>query len=109
MSGDITRISLDEAVRGDRTDWARLRALTEDEIEAAIAADPDTFGLEDGEPQGRKGASYRYELHADSKGEWRWRLLDANGEILAVGGQSFSSRESLEAAITQLREALLGA
>ena len=47
MSGDsITRISAQEALRrierGESlTDWQRVRALSEAEIEAAAAADPD--------------------------------------------------------------------
>lgn len=31
----------DRSKRKDRTDWARVRALTDEEIEAAIASDPD--------------------------------------------------------------------
>jgi uncharacterized protein (DUF4415 family) len=31
----------------DRTDWARLRAMTEEEIEAAARADPEWEGLLD--------------------------------------------------------------
>lgn len=36
----------DEVPRG-RTDWARLRAMTEDEIEANAASDPDNQPLSD--------------------------------------------------------------
>ena len=40
MSAKITRRKLGE-VREDRTDWARVDAMTEQELERAIAADPD--------------------------------------------------------------------
>jgi uncharacterized protein (DUF4415 family) len=44
--GNITRISAQEALRrierGESlTDWARVRAMTDQEVEAATAADPD--------------------------------------------------------------------
>ena len=41
MSGKITRRKLGE-IREDRTDWARVDAITEEELERAIAADPDS-------------------------------------------------------------------
>ncbi len=40
MSGRIIRRKLGE-IRKDRTDWARVDAMTEKELERAIAADPD--------------------------------------------------------------------
>ena len=40
MSGKITRRKLGE-IREDRTDWARVDAMTEKEQERAIAADSD--------------------------------------------------------------------
>ena len=109
MNGKVTRIDLSAEPEGSRTDWTRLRALTDDEIEAAVAEDPDAYLFGEHELLGRKGASYRYEIHRDSGGEWRWRLLSANGEVLAIGAQAFPSRKKLRAAISALRDALLGA
>lgn len=40
MKGKTTRRKLGE-VREDRTDWARVDALTEKAVERAVAADPD--------------------------------------------------------------------
>ncbi len=40
MSEKITTVKLGD-VRGDRTDWARVDAMTEEELERNIAADPD--------------------------------------------------------------------
>jgi uncharacterized protein (DUF4415 family) len=44
--GDITRYTAEEIsamlARGEsRTDWAAVKAMTEEELEASIAADPD--------------------------------------------------------------------
>jgi uncharacterized protein (DUF4415 family) len=49
--GNITRISAQEALRrierGESlTDWARVRAMSEEEVEAAAAADPDWHDID---------------------------------------------------------------
>lgn len=46
MSEKITRRSLSELGKGD-TDWERLDRLTDAEIEAAVAADPDAAPIVD--------------------------------------------------------------
>jgi uncharacterized protein (DUF4415 family) len=38
---------LGEHVGPDLSDWARVRAMTEEDIARAIASDPDTFTIED--------------------------------------------------------------
>jgi hypothetical protein len=43
MSDKLTRTRLGEGLDHSQTDWARLDALTDDEIAAAIRNDPDTF------------------------------------------------------------------
>lgn len=40
MSGKITKKQLGD-IRGDRTDWARVDAMTGEKLERAIAADSD--------------------------------------------------------------------
>jgi uncharacterized protein YegP (UPF0339 family) len=95
--------------KGSRTDWARLRALTDKEIETAIAADPDSYKLTNSDLLGRSGASFRYEIYQDARRDWRWRLLSADGDVLALGAQAYTSRKDVEAAILTLRDALLGA
>ena len=37
----------------------------------------------------------RYELFKDDAGEWRWRLLAANSEIVATG-ESYTTKEDAE-------------
>ena len=49
--GTITRITLDEAKKliaegRSQTNWERVDAMTDVDIEAAIAADPDEAGIE---------------------------------------------------------------
>jgi uncharacterized protein (DUF4415 family) len=43
MSGKLTRMRLGEGLDQDLTDWARLDALTDEQIAEAIRNDPDTF------------------------------------------------------------------
>ena len=43
MSGKTTRARLSEASERDRTDWKRVDALSEAELDEAIRRDPDTF------------------------------------------------------------------
>lgn len=100
---------MDVGAEGSATDWHRIRALTDDEIEAAVASDPDSYLLDGPEHLGRAGASYRYMLYRDPAGDWRWRLVSSNGGILAVGAQAYPTREALAEAISTLKDALIGA
>lgn len=45
--GRITNVQLGEDWGPGRTDWARVDAMTEEDIAQAIASDPDTFTIDD--------------------------------------------------------------
>jgi uncharacterized protein YegP (UPF0339 family) len=34
-----------------------------------------------------------FELYEDNAGEWRWRLVHDNGNIIATGGEGYASKE----------------
>lgn len=108
MNAKLTKIDLDAATEEDRSDWDAVRALGDRAIDSAIASDPDAYRVEDRELIGRQGASYRYELYRDQQQQWRWRLVDARGELLAEGARSFASKAKALASIELLREAVLG-
>lgn len=36
----------------------------------------------------------RFEVYRDRSGEWRWRLVHRNGNIIADGGEGYSSKQS---------------
>ena len=101
MSEHITRISMAEAADGDRTDWARIRDLSDSAIDSAIAGDCDTFAIDL-----RKATAVRYAIYRDSAGQWRWRLMGSSGEILARSGGAFSSKAAASAAVAVVRTAL---
>ena len=101
MSERITRVSLAEAVDGDRTDWVRLGALTDQQIDAAIEGNTDSFAM-----QTNQMSTARYSVYQDGAGQWRWRLTDAQGQILARSGGSFRSRSAATTALAVVRAAL---
>lgn len=104
MSDGITRISLDTASDGDRTDWSRLRALSDADIATAIAEDADTFEIE---ADLSSSSGVRYVLYQSLDGGWRWTLRDKDGVHLAVSATSFASKDATARAIDSLRSKLL--
>lgn len=36
--------------------------------------------------------NYRAELYEDSAGEWRWRLVSQNGNIVATSGEGYKNK-----------------
>ena len=44
----------------------------------------------------------RFEVYKDKIGEYRWRLLAANGQIVADSGEGYTRREDTHRAIATL-------
>ena len=109
MNGNVTRVSSDEAVEADSTDWQRLRSLTDEDLEAAIRNDPDSFPLEEADIVRQMGSRHRYEVFRDAGGCWRWALRSVGGEVLAVSGRAHASRSEALQSIEDVRLALIGA
>jgi uncharacterized protein YegP (UPF0339 family) len=34
----------------------------------------------------------KFELYKDGKGEYRWRLKSGNGQVIATGGESYTTK-----------------
>lgn len=47
--------------------------------------------------------SANYELYEDEEGDWRWRLVSRNGNIIADSGEGYSSKEGAESAIERVQ------
>jgi uncharacterized protein YegP (UPF0339 family) len=45
-----------------------------------------------------------YELYRDRGGEWRWRLVHENGNILADSGEGYASRQKARQGLDSVRE-----
>jgi uncharacterized protein YegP (UPF0339 family) len=46
----------------------------------------------------------KFELYKDSKGEFRWRLIASNGQMIANGGEGYKSKESCKAGIESVKQ-----
>ncbi|WP_237560588.1 HVO_2922 family protein [Halostella litorea] len=45
----------------------------------------------------------RFELYRDRAGDWRWRLRHDNGNVIADGGQGYSSKQSAERGLRSVK------
>jgi uncharacterized protein YegP (UPF0339 family) len=48
-------------------------------------------------------AGATFELYEDSTGEYRWRLVVANGNIIADSGEGYSSRQGARRGIESVK------
>ena len=46
----------------------------------------------------------KFELYKDVKGEFRWRLIVSNGQIVATAGEGYKSKESAKAGIESVEK-----
>ena len=45
-----------------------------------------------------------FEIYRDAAGEWRWRLVHQNGQILADSGQGYASRQKARQGVDSVRD-----
>lgn len=101
MNGKITRVSLDTVFESDGTDWARLDAMTEDDIERAIEDDPEWAAFNDvSELQKRAGFS----LFRGPDDQWRWLLSDKSGAVIGQSTVAYRYKGDAIAAVKDLFE-----
>jgi uncharacterized protein YegP (UPF0339 family) len=89
------------------TDWQRIKALTDREIDAAIADDADSYAVS-AMGLGHQKGRYTYNLYRDKDGAWHWQVVAQDGRILAAAAGGLATRELAQAAIAELRSTLLG-
>jgi uncharacterized protein YegP (UPF0339 family) len=46
----------------------------------------------------------KFELYKDAKGEFRWRLIASNGQMIANGGEGYKSKENCKAGIESVKK-----
>lgn len=46
----------------------------------------------------------RFEVYQDSAGEWRWRLIVLNGNIIAASGEGYASKQGAKRGISSVKE-----
>jgi hypothetical protein len=47
----------------------------------------------------------RFELFQDSAGEWRWRLVATNEQIIAASGEGYTSKQGAKRGIRSVQRA----
>ena len=55
------------------------------------------------------GSDAAFELFEDDAGDWRWRLRHDNGNIIADGGQGYSSKQKTKQGLASVRNNVPGA
>lgn len=50
-----------------------------------------------------------FDLYEDSAGEWRWRLVHANGNIIADGGEGYASKQKAKQGLQSVKQNARGA
>lgn len=53
-----------------------------------------------------KGGKLKFEIYQDHAKEFRWRLKDANGAILATGGQGYKAKGDCQKGVDRLKARL---
>jgi uncharacterized protein YegP (UPF0339 family) len=49
-------------------------------------------------------AGATFEVYEDRAGDWRWRLVHDNGNIIADSGEGYASRQKCEQGIRSVKE-----
>jgi len=50
-----------------------------------------------------------FELYTDNDGQWRWRLVHDNGNILADSGEGYTSKQNAERGLQSVKSNAPGA
>lgn len=48
-------------------------------------------------------ADATFEVYEDRAGEWRWRLVHDNGNIIADSGEGYASRQKCQQGLTSVK------
>ncbi len=51
----------------------------------------------------------KFEFFTDARGEYRWRLKSANGQVIATGGEGYTSKSGAENGIAAVKRDAPGA
>ncbi|GAA0657113.1 HVO_2922 family protein [Salarchaeum japonicum] len=51
----------------------------------------------------------RFEVYEDDAGQWRWRLVHRNGNILADSGEGYASKQKAKQGLESVKENAPGA
>ena len=101
---DTHRATCEEKVRclksyvSELTEMAKRNGTDASVIEADLAKARGDIEFYEGEAKrlaeslSEEAARKSFRVYQDAAGEWRWRLVSANGRILAVSGEGYRHR-----------------
>ncbi|WP_167837343.1 HVO_2922 family protein [Halosimplex halophilum] len=95
--GYSSRQKAEQGLESVRTNAAGAAAVRE-EVEVEPEEEPADAPYPPGESQGT------FEVYEDAAGEYRWRLVHRNGNIVADGGEGYADRDAVEDAVERVRE-----
>jgi len=95
--GYSSRQKAEQGLESVRTNAPGAPAVRE-EVEVEAEADPAVEPYPPGESQGT------FEVYEDRGGQWRWRLVHRNGNIIADGGEGYSDRSAADDAVERVSE-----
>ena len=90
----------------------------ESEMEVEVEREGDNLSLEvdvqwpeeeGGVETGVEESRATFELYQDNAEEWRWRLRHRNGNIIADGGEGYSTKANAKNGIESVKKNALGA
>ncbi|WP_424013611.1 HVO_2922 family protein [Halorubrum xinjiangense] len=98
----VRRNALGAGLLRIETPVAEAEAVADDDgPEPEDAAEPDVAVPSDDEEIASKAT---FELFEDAGGDWRWRLVHDNGNIISDSGEGYSSKSNAERALGRIRE-----
>jgi len=95
--GYSSRQKAEQGLESVRTNAPGAPAIRE-EVEVEPEEEPADAPYPPGESQGA------FEVYEDAAGEFRWRLVHRNGNIVADGGEGYADRGAVEDAVERVRE-----
>ena len=107
-----------ERVPADEEQTVTVDPPAETDLEVEVEREGDDVSLEiemeweeaEGDIETDIAASKAtFDLYEDSAEEWRWRLVHDNGEIVADGGQGYSSKQKAKQGLRSVRQNAPGA
>jgi uncharacterized protein YegP (UPF0339 family) len=54
-------------------------------------------------PRNEADMAAKFEIYQDSKSEYRWRLKSSNGQVIATGGEGYTSKSGCENGIAAVK------
>ncbi|MFC7139493.1 HVO_2922 family protein [Halosimplex aquaticum] len=95
--GYSSRQKAEQGLESVRANAGGAPAVRE-EVEVETGGDPAIEPYPEGESRGT------FEVYEDDAGEYRWRLIHANGNIVADGGEGYTDRSAVEDAVERVRD-----